>query len=197
MVFRSNVPFRDRRYSTGWPGVKGSVMGLCDPICPGDCSKGAGDIGPAPFRPLVICGRAAGILLNSVPSSLAPFHCPFPCGRFRGAALGQAPKSLAVGCAAAPFIWPLLLLTAVEVDETDEFDEIEEDELFRGMVLRGIKTPRTSSEFMELRDWAPLSPHADRLIFAKLGGLATAVMRKDWRKHAKSVVEWLKRVAAT
>lgn len=80
----------------------------------------------------------------------------------------------------------------------DEFDEMEEDELLRGMVLRGIKTPRTSSEFMELRDWAPLSPHADRLMFAKLGGLATAVMRKDQREEARLVVEWRRRgVAAT
>lgn len=78
-----------------------------------------------------------------------------------------------------PFVWPLELLTAVEEDEADEFDEMDEDELFRGMVFRGINTPLTSSEFMELRDWPPLSPHAGRLMFAKLGGLATAVMRKD------------------
>lgn len=71
----------------------------------------------------------------------------------------------------------------------DEFDEMEEDELLRGMVLRGIKTPRTSSEFMELRDWAPLSPHADRLMFAKLGGLATAVMRKDQREEARLEID--------
>lgn len=111
--------------------------------------------------------------------------------------MGQEPRSPAVGGAGAPLVWPLLLLTAVEVDETDEFDEMEEDELFRGMALRGIKTPRTSSEFMELRDWAPLSPHADRLMFAKLGGLATAVMRKDWREKARTERDWLNRVAAT
>lgn len=75
--------------------------------------------------------------------------------------------------------WPLVLLTAVDEEETDEVDEMEEEELFRGMVFRGISTPLTSSEFIELRDWPPLSPHAGRLMFAKLGGLATAVMRKN------------------
>lgn len=76
-------------------------------------------------------------------------------------------------------VWPLLLLTAVEVDETEELEEMEEDELLRGMVLRGMRTPLTSSEFIELRDWPPLSPHPGRLIEAKLGGLATAVIRND------------------
>lgn len=82
-----------------------------------------------------------------------------------------------------PFAWPLVLLTAVDEDETDDVEEMEEEELFRGMVFRGISTPLTSSEFMELRDWPPLSPHADRLMFAKLGGLATAVMRKELRER--------------
>lgn len=72
-----------------------------------------------------------------------------------------------------------MLLTAVEVDETEDVDEMEEDELLRGMVLRGMRTPLTSSEFMEFRDWPPLSPHPGRLMLAKLGGLATAVIRKD------------------
>lgn len=82
--------------------------------------------------------------------------------------------------------WPLVLLTAVDEEETDEVEEMEEEELFRGMVFRGISTPLTSSEFIELRDWPPLSPHAGRLMFAKLGGLATAVMRKDldWGEYA-------------
>lgn len=92
--------------------------------------------------------------------------------------MGQPPRSAAGDCAEAPVVWPMLLLTAVEVDETEEIDEMEEEELFRGRVLRGIKTPLTSS-FIELRDCPPLSPHADRLLLAKLGGLATAVMRKD------------------
>lgn len=73
-----------------------------------------------------------------------------------------------------------MLLTAVDVEDTEELDEMEEEELDREMVFRGIKTPLTSSEFMEFKDWPPLSPHADRLMFAKLGGLATAVMRKDF-----------------
>lgn len=139
-------------------------------------------MGPAPFKPFDICGRPAGILPSSALSSLGPFHCPFVCGLFRGAALGQPPRSPTGDCAFAPFAWPLLLLTAVEVEdveETEDVDAMEEDELFRGMVLRGMRTPLPSSEFMELRDWPPLTPHADRLIFAKLGGLATAVIRKD------------------
>lgn len=78
-----------------------------------------------------------------------------------------------------------MLLTAVEVEDTDELEEMEEDELDREMVFRGIKTPLTSSEFMGFRDWPPLSPHADRLMLAKLGGLATAVMRKDSRWSGK------------
>lgn len=143
-----------------------------------DCSKGDGDIGP--LRPFVVFGRGAAIRLGSSgPSKPEPFHVAFPCGLFRGAALGQLPKSPGAACTAPLVDWPLVLLTAVDVEDTDELDEMEEDELVRGMVFRGIKTPLTSSEFMEFKDWPPLSPHADRLMFAKLGGLATAVMRKD------------------
>lgn len=81
-----------------------------------------------------------------------------------------------------PFAWPLVLLTAVDEEETEDVDEMDEEELLRGIVFRGISTPLTSSGFMELRDWPPLSPHADRLMFAKLGGLATAVMRKELKE---------------
>lgn len=88
-----------------------------------------------------------------------------------------------------PFDWPLVLLTAVDEDETDDVEEMEEEELFRGIVFRGISTPLTSSEFIELRDWPPLSPHAGRLMLAKLGGLATAVMRKGWSVRP-TLAEW-------
>lgn len=133
-----------------------------------------------PFRPFVALGRVAGIRLGSTaPSKPGPIHAPFPCGLFRGAALGQPPKSPGAACTALFVDWPLVLLTAVEVEETDELEEIEEDEFDREMVFRGIKTPLTSSEFMGCRDWPGLSPHADRLMFAKLGGLATAVMEKE------------------
>lgn len=71
------------------------------------------------------------------------------------------------------------MLTAVEEDDVEEIEDIEDDELVRGIVFRGIKTPLTSSEFIEFSDWPPLMPHAGRLILEKLGGLATAVMRKD------------------
>lgn len=73
------------------------------------------------------------------------------------------------------------MLTAVDVEELDALEETEEDELLRGIDFRGIKTPLTSSEFIVFRDWPPppLMPHAGRLMLEKLGGLATAVMRKD------------------
>lgn len=124
--------------------------------------------------PLVIWGRGAGIRPSSVPP---PFHCAFPCGLFLGVALGQPPRSPAAGCT-TPFDCPLLL-TAVDVEEAEEFEDMDEDELVRGIVFRGIKTPLTSSEFIEFRDWPPLIPHAGRLMLEKLGGLATAVMRND------------------
>lgn len=115
---------------------------------------------------------------NSVPfSTLGVFHCPFPCGLFRGAALGQPPSSPGVDWIATPLAWPFVLLTAVDDEEMDELEEMEEDEFVLERAFRGIKTPLSSELTVELRDWLPLSPHADRLIFAKLGGLATAVMR--------------------
>lgn len=74
------------------------------------------------------------------------------------------------------------MLTAVDVEELDALEDTDEEELLRGIDFRGIKTPLTSSEFIEFRDWPapPLIPHAGRLMLEKLGGLATAVMRKDW-----------------
>lgn len=132
--------------------------------------------------PLVIWGRPAGIRPTSFPP---PFHCPFPCGRFLGVAFGHTPRSPGADCAAplgCPFSCPFscpLVLTVVELDDVDEFEDMEDDELVRGTVFRGIKTPLTSSEFIEFRDWPPLIPHAGRLMLEKLGGLATAVMRKN------------------
>lgn len=84
------------------------------------------------------------------------------------------------------------MLTAVDVEELDALDDTDEDELLRGMDFRGIKTPLTSSEFIEFRDWPPppLIPHAGRLMFEKLGGLATAVMRKDWSGCSVGRCEW-------
>lgn len=72
------------------------------------------------------------------------------------------------------------------MEELDALDETEEDELLRGIDFRGIKTPLTSSEFIEFRDWPPppLIPHAGRLMLEKLGGLATAVMRKGWSRRS-------------
>lgn len=92
--------------------------------------------------------------------------------------MGQPPSSPGVDWTATPLAWPFVLLTAVDDEEMDELEEMEEAEFVLERVFRGIKTPLTSSELtVELRDWLPLSPHADRSMFAKLGGLATAVMR--------------------
>lgn len=62
----------------------------------------------------------------------------------------------------------------------DEFEEMEDDELVRGRVLRGINMPRASSAFIGL--FPLIVPHADREICGKVGGLATAVMRKVQRR---------------
>lgn len=161
----------------------GSASCLWGAICPAACTIGACDVGGTPFMPLGIWGRPAGIRPTSFPPL---FHCcPFPCGRFFGVALGHTPRSPVADCA-TPLGWPLgwpfncpLELTAVEFDDVEEFEDMEDDELVRGIVFRGTKTPLTSSEFIEFRDWPPLIPHAGRLILEKLGGLATAVMRKD------------------
>jgi hypothetical protein len=73
------------------------------------------------------------------------------------------------------------VLTDVNVEEADALEDTDEDELLRGIDFRGIKPPLRSSGFIEFRDWPPppLMPHAGRLMLEKLGGLATAVMRKD------------------
>lgn len=67
---------------------------------------------------------------------------------------------------------------AVEVEEAEEDEAIEDEELDREMVLRGTNMPRMSSGFIALSVCPPLMPHAGRFRFAKLGGFATAVMRK-------------------
>lgn len=58
----------------------------------------------------------------------------------------------------------------VNVEEFDELEFMEEEEFERCMAFLGAKMLRSS-----LADWLPLL-HAGRLIGAKLGGLATAVM---------------------
>jgi hypothetical protein len=74
----------------------------------------------------------------------------------------------------------------VEVDEFDDVDETDDEEFVRCMVLRvcgNMLMPRRSSVFIELGAWPPLI-HPGRLRFAKLGGLATAVMGKASRTEA-------------
>lgn len=81
-----------------------------------------------------------------------------------------------------PFACDPFVATVV-VDELDEVEETEDDELLRAKGgLRCVNMsmpPRTSSGFIEL---FPLNvPHAGREICEKVGGLATAVMRKAQR----------------
>lgn len=182
MVLRSNVPFRESSQRTGVPAANGSASDLWGVICPVDGSTGDGDIPDTPFKPFARA-RTVGIRPSSVPPSALPwFHCPFPCGLFRGAAFGQLPKSPAAG-AGAPFVCPFVVV-AVAVDEAEDVDDIEDDEFVRDTVFRGMKTPRTSSGFIEFNDcWPPLIPHACRLMFEKDGGFATAVMREEWPRR--------------
>lgn len=71
-------------------------------------------------------------------------------------------------------------MVAVDVDDPDDCDDCEEsddDELARCALFRGMNMRATSSGFIELRPPCPgLVPHAGRLIWGKLGGLATAVI---------------------
>jgi hypothetical protein len=63
----------------------------------------------------------------------------------------------------------------VDPDAADEFDDNEDEELFRDKVFRGTNMPRLSSGFIEL--FPSIEPHAARDICGNVGGLATAVMR--------------------
>ena len=76
----------------------------------------------------------------------------------------------------APLLWALLVDTSVEVELTDDVDDIDEFELVRWIVFRGANTARFSSGFMALSDCPPLIPHPGRLMLEKLGGFATAAM---------------------
>jgi hypothetical protein len=52
----------------------------------------------------------------------------------------------------------------VELDEAEEVEAIEEEELARWALLRGMNIRATSSAFMELRPPCPtLAPHGDLL----------------------------------
>lgn len=68
----------------------------------------------------------------------------------------------------------------VELDEVDEFEDnevIDEDELARWALFRGMNILLTSSPFIAfIPPWLTLDPHADLLICGKLGKFATAVI---------------------
>ncbi len=134
----------------------------------------------APFGPPTIWGRPPGSLTKSgCPSALPAGHCPLGCGRFRGVEAGQPLRSPAAETG-APLVEPLVD-TSVELEDVEEFDDMEDDELVRWILFRGMNMPLTSSGFMGLSDCPPLMPHAGRLMLGKLGGLATAVMRTSGR----------------
>lgn len=80
----------------------------------------------------------------------------------------------------APCNWlPLVcgaVLTAVAVEEIEEFDVIEEDELDRCKGLRGANMPRMSSGSIAFMFCPPLPLHDCLFKSGKLGGFATAVM---------------------
>ena len=76
----------------------------------------------------------------------------------------------------------------VPVEEVEDVDDTDDEELVRWMVLplANMLMPLRSSAFIEFGVWPPLI-HPGRLRFAKLGGLATAVIRKSSRKGAGAV----------
>jgi len=132
----------------------------------------------APLAPFTIIGRAPADLAKSGGGSALPFgHCPFVGGLLREAEFCQLPGSAAPGMAFPPGGG---LEVTVDTDEFDAVDETDEDEFVRWSGLRGMNMliPLPSSEFIALRDWPPLI-HPARLRFARLGGLATAVMENS------------------
>lgn len=118
--------------------------------------------------------------MNSGVPSAFPFGQPFCCcGLFRVAVFDQLLRSPAADMG-LPLVGAFEVM--VPVDEFDDVDDTDDDELVRWMVLRlaNMLMLRRSSAFIEFGVWLPLI-HPGRLRFAKLGGLATAVMRKASR----------------
>jgi hypothetical protein len=67
----------------------------------------------------------------------------------------------------------------VDVDETEEVDDMDDDELFLCKLFRGMSMRLRSSGFMIWPPWPPfmpLTPQAGLLCWVKVGGFATAVM---------------------
>lgn len=98
------------------------------------------------------------------------------------AVLGQPLKSPAAGME-FPLVGAFEMM--VPVDEFEDVDDTDDEELVRWIVLRpaNMLMPLRSSAFIEFGVGPPLI-HPGRLRFAKLGGLATAVMRRASRKGA-------------
>ncbi|EHK97545.1 hypothetical protein M7I_6698 [Glarea lozoyensis 74030] len=92
-------------------------------------------------------------------SALVVGHGPARCGFFLAAAV-------------PPHSPP-----EVDIEELEDVEEIDEDELAREALFRGMNIRETSSGFMALSPpWPTLAPHGDLLFCWKLGGFATAVI---------------------
>lgn len=106
---------------------------------------------------------------------------PFCCAFLRGPAVDQPAESPAA-VREVPFTgWVFALDVTVEVEPLDDVDDTDDDEFVRWRVLRAMNMfiSLASFDLIEFSDWPPLI-HPCRLRSAKLGGLATAVMRKAW-----------------
>jgi hypothetical protein len=109
-------------------------------------------------------------------SDLLAGQGPALCGFFRAAAVPQDVISPVAGIG-VPFICGDDTAGTVAVEDVEELEDIEEEELARCALFRGINIRATSLVFMGLSPpWPALEPHADRLLCWKLGGLATAVI---------------------
>jgi hypothetical protein len=66
------------------------------------------------------------------------------------------------------------------VDDEEELEAIDDEELARCALFRGMNIRATSSFIIALSPpWLTLALHADRLFCWKLGGFATAVICSD------------------
>ena len=107
----------------------------------------------APFVARTDCGRA--VLTVATGSDLVEGQGPALCGFFRAAVAVQPPTSLAAGIN-TPFVWVFdcVIVVLEEEEERDEAEDalevIEDDELARCALFRGMNIRATSASFIEL-----------------------------------------------
>jgi hypothetical protein len=106
----------------------------------------------APFVANIDWGRA--LLSADIGSALLEGHGPVLWGFFRAAVAFHPPFSV-LGGIDIPFVCGVdCVIVAVEDEEfeaVDEFDRMEEEELARCALFRGMNIRATSSAFIELR----------------------------------------------